>query len=506
MNALRLSCQQLQQSGRATSKAITGVASYCRSRTSPPALSSAPPDSLASWVWRSGPSIGFFSTEPEPPPPHPPPSLYQRIESVRDPKTSIIPVLDQWVREGNPVGERLRFLVARLKSYKRFHHALQISNWMSARCIVQFSSKDAATKLELVYRVHGLADAENYFNNLSEKMKWRNVYGALLSIYVQEKCVEKAEAVVQEMKEKSMGCCSFPFNLLISLYYQVGDFHKLDPLLEQMQKEGIPYDKYTRNNLISAYSAASNIPRMEEIIHQIEENPLDSGAVSWDVYTTAASGYLNVGLTDKALAMLKKAEEKMPKHRRATAVEFLLTLYTKAGDKGEVHRVWNAYKPTHEPFAILYACMITCLSKLNDLEGAESIHEEFESNCSVYDFRVLNKLLVAYCKRGLMEKGESVLEEAAERRVCYASSWHILASGYVNHGLMGKAVEMLKRALSVGRRSWRPSPAILDSCFEYLEKQGDVDGMEELAQLLKEEGPLSRELYHRFVRTYRRLF
>ncbi|CAL1406590.1 unnamed protein product [Linum trigynum] len=84
---------------------------------------------------------------------------------------------------------------------------------------------------------------------------------------------------------------------------------------------------------------------MEEIINQIEENPHDSGGVSWDAYPTAASGYLNVGLTDKALAMLKKAEEKMPNHRRATALEFLLTLYTKSGDKGEVYLVWNAYKP-----------------------------------------------------------------------------------------------------------------------------------------------------------------
>ncbi|CAN1231289.1 Pentatricopeptide repeat-containing protein At2g20710, mitochondrial [Linum perenne] len=432
----------------------------------------------------------FYSTEPDPqtlpPSSSSPSSLYHRIERIRDPKASISPILDQWVKDGNPVGEQLRFLV--------------ISDWISARTYLKVTTKDVATRLDLIYRVHGLAAAEEYFNNLSKKIKWGNVYGNLLNIYTQEKCVEKAEALLQEMKEKKMGNFSYPYNLLINLYCKVGKFEKIDYLLEEMRINGIPHDKYTTNNLVAAYATEPNIPRMEELIRKIDEDP--KADVSWSLYTTAANGYMTVGLTEKGLALLKKAEGMMPTHRRTFAVEFLLTLYAKAGDKDEVYRVWNAYKPSSE-LSNQYGCMIACLSKLDDLEGAEKVYEEFQSRTNVFfDFRVLNRLLVAYCNRGLMEKAESAAEKAAVGRVSYASTWQILANGYLELGQMEKAVEMLKSALAIARRDWIPHQELLDSCLDYLEKKGDAEGMEDVAKLLKNVESYDGDLYPRLVRTY----
>ncbi|KAK3184150.1 hypothetical protein Dsin_031436 [Dipteronia sinensis] len=149
-----------------------------------------------------------------------------------------------------------------------------------------------------------------------------------------------------------------------------------------------------------------------------------------------------------------------------------------------------------------YACMITCLAKLDDIEGAEKIFEEWESQCStVCDNRVLICLLIAYCKEGLFEKAESAVNKALEGGKPYASLWNVLAMGYKRDNQMAKAAEMLKRALSVGKQEWSPNSVTLDACLDYLEGQGDVGGTEDTIRLLKKFGPLTRDIYHRWLAT-----
>uniref|UniRef100_A0A6N2LQN9 Pentatricopeptide repeat-containing protein n=1 Tax=Salix viminalis TaxID=40686 RepID=A0A6N2LQN9_SALVM len=58
-------------------------------------------------------------------------------------------------------------LVRLMKDYKRFNHALEVSEWMIGRRFLTFTTEDAAVRLELIHRVRGLEEAENYFNKLS---------------------------------------------------------------------------------------------------------------------------------------------------------------------------------------------------------------------------------------------------------------------------------------------------------------------------------------------------
>lgn len=72
----------------------------------------------------------FFSTKiliHPPPPSSPYYMLYDRIQIIRDPGASVVPVLDQWLSEGNPVEKRLlQSLVYLLRGYKRFNQALEV--------------------------------------------------------------------------------------------------------------------------------------------------------------------------------------------------------------------------------------------------------------------------------------------------------------------------------------------------------------------------------------------
>ncbi|KAJ6878143.1 pentatricopeptide repeat-containing protein [Populus alba x Populus x berolinensis] len=411
-------------------------------------------------------------------------TLCRRIEAIRDPRVSIVPALDQWIKEGNTVDKHhLVSLVRLMKDYKRFKHALEVSEWMTGRRFFTFTTEDAAVRLGLIHRVRGLEEAENYFNKLSVKLKTKYTYGAILNGCVREKSVQKAEAVMQEMREGGMTTSSFPYNILIILYSQTGDFDKIPPLLKEMERNGIAQDKYTLRNLIAASVAASDTSGVERILKLMEENP--ERGLDWKLYAMAADAYLKIGSIETALTMLKKLEKWMAFRKKKAVFNFLLSLYAKTGNKDELYRIWNSYKPSSESIDTSYCCMIDSLTKLDDIEGAEKIFEEWESQCtSMYDFRVLNGLLVAYCNRGLLEKAEAAIEKAVQGRTPYASTWHVMAKGYIEHDQIPKAVEMLKRAVNVGR-DWKPDPILVNACLEYLEGQGHAEEMKEFTRLMK---------------------
>ncbi|EEF44447.1 pentatricopeptide repeat-containing protein, putative [Ricinus communis] len=413
-----------------------------------------------------------------------------RIVNLKDPKASVIPVLDQWVNEGNTVRKALlRSLVNLMKGFNRFNHALQISQWMADRPNLTLSPSDVVVRLELVHRIYGSAHAEKYFEKLPDKFKCREVYCALLSGYVQESSVRKAEAIMEEMRAKGMANSCFPYNLLINLYPKNGDYEKINMLIQEMETNGVVRGAYTMSNLMAAYVAASNISGMERILNQIEKDPQLGN--DWRVYSVAASGYLKFGLIEKALTMLRKLEDVMPLEKKTSAFDILVTLYGKTGKRDELYLVWNTYKPLIELKETSVMTMISSLSKLDDIKGAEKIFREWESQCMMYDFRVLNTLLFAYCRKGLLKKAEAAVEKAAKDRTPCASSWGILAMGYIEHNQMYKAVEMLKKALSISGQGWRPNSMTLTACLNFLEKQGDVEGVEEVTKLLKSLEPLN---------------
>lgn len=53
--------------------------------------------------------------------------LYRRIFPVQDGNVSVVPILDQWAAERRPVYQNgLQFIIRRLRSSKRYRHALQV--------------------------------------------------------------------------------------------------------------------------------------------------------------------------------------------------------------------------------------------------------------------------------------------------------------------------------------------------------------------------------------------
>ncbi|CAL5342591.1 unnamed protein product [Camellia sinensis] len=411
-------------------------------------------------------------------------TLFNRISLAGDPRVSMFPILDQWVEGGRTVDKsELKTIIKLLRKYKRFNHALQLSEWMSHSLNLAPSPGDVAVQLDLVSKVHGLEQAEKYFNNIPDTLRTFHVYGALLNCYANKKSLAKAETIMQKMREFGILKKSLSYNVMLNLYSKMGQQEKFDSLIKEMEEKGISCERSAVYIRLNAYAAVSDIQGMEKLLTQMESDPRFT--MDWNAYVIAANGYLKAGLFEKSLEMLKKSEQHIHSKRRGFAYEILLTLYAGLGNKDELYRIWNLYKQMGKIYNGGYFRMISSLVKLDDLDGAEKILVEWESVNTSFDFDIPNLLINAYCKKGLLEKAEMYISQAIERgKEPTAGTWDHLATGYYKDNQMAKAVEIMKKAIMADQRGWKLNYVTLTACVVYLKETGDTEVAEEFTRLL----------------------
>ncbi|KDP24137.1 hypothetical protein JCGZ_25794 [Jatropha curcas] len=428
-----------------------------------------------------------------------PSGLSRRISRAGDPSVSMVPILEKWLEEGNDIKlSELQKFIKQLRKFRRYTQALQISQWMTdQRCFI-LSPGDVAIQLDLITKVYGFEEAEKYFSSIPENSRGYQAYGALLNCYAHTKRLEKAEAVMEKMKELGFVKNALPYNIMLGLYSQMGKYEKLDGLMQEMQEKGIGCDLYTFNIRLNAYVASSDIEEMEKLLMKIEADPLIN--IDFHCYTTAANGYLKAGLIEKALTMLKRSEQLISGNPKRSDYEVLLTFYAAAGNKAEVYRIWNLYKKNGGFFNLGYQRMINSLVKLDDIAGAERIWEEWYAWKMFFDIRIPNLMIEAYCKKGLLEKAEALINKIIESGIePDGVSWNHMAAGYYEGGQMSEAIEAIKKAISQSKPGRKASFHNVEVCLKYLNGQGDVEAAEELLKMIKENGCYSAGVYDKLL-------
>ncbi|XP_041004009.1 pentatricopeptide repeat-containing protein At2g20710, mitochondrial-like [Juglans microcarpa x Juglans regia] len=414
-------------------------------------------------------------------------SLYLRILQAGDPRVPIVRVIDQWLEEGRDVqNSELHILIKQFRKCRRFKHALQISEWSSEHRNPNPFPGHIAVRLDLISKVHGLEEAEKYLDSIPDTSRiTSHVYGALLKCYAEHKSLDKAEATMQKMRELGFLKSSLPYNDMLTLYSRMGKTEKLDSLMQEMERKGIDWDKFTGSIRLNAYAATSDIKGMEKLLMKMEADP--EITICWNAYASAANGYLKAGLHEKTIEMLKKAEQLVSGKTRKSAYEIFLTLYAAIQNKAEVYRIWTLYGGIGKVWNSGYLSMMSSLVKLDDLDGAEKILEEWVSVTTFLDFRIPRVLITAYCEKGLLEKAEAYIDRFKESGMeVDPITLDRLASGYHAHGQVEKAVETMKQALLAGLPGFKPNRFILAEHLEYLKEKGDVEAAEEILRLLRE--------------------
>ncbi|XP_010105079.2 pentatricopeptide repeat-containing protein At2g20710, mitochondrial [Morus notabilis] len=427
--------------------------------------------------------------------------LFRRI-SPELPSISIVPILDQWIGEGETVNKSdLVTIINELRHYKRYKQALEISMWMTDKRFYPLTRLDFANRLDLIAKVLGTEQAENYFNNIPSGFRVAEVYIALLNCYGYNKQVEKAEAVMQQMKDMGLSRTPSAYNALLNLYYQSWNHEKMDFLMREMDEKGIRLNKFTYGIRLSAYAAESDVEGINKVLARMESDP--EIVLDWLVYSVAANGFTKAGLADEALAALKKSEALLSSAKKwSTAFECLLTQYAAIGKKQEVLRLWELYKMKQQVYNGGYISIITSLLKLGDIESAEKIFEEWGSrqSKSKYDIRIPNFLIGACCRKGLLEKAEALVAQVkVEGGKPNVKTWSHLTTGYCVRKQTHKAVESIKEEISVAEPWWKLSKDNVAVCLDYLIGKGDVEQAEEIIRLLKDKDFVSMDGHERLL-------
>ncbi|CAL0312988.1 unnamed protein product [Lupinus luteus] len=432
-------------------------------------------------------------------------ALYFKLFKEGSSDLSVRQQLNQFIKSRKlvykwEVGDTLK----KLRHRSLYNPALKLSETMAKRNMIKTVS-DQAIHLDLLAKARGIAAAESYFVNLPESAKNHLSYGALLNSYCKELNAEKAEGVIEKMKELGLPLTSMPYNSLMTLYTKVGQPEKIQSIIQEMKGSNVVLDSYTYNVWMRALAAVNDVSGVERVIAEMKRDGQVTG--DWTTYSNLASIFIEAGQFEKAEAALKELE-KINARKDLSAYQFLITLYGRTGNIHEVYRIWRSLRLAFPKTAnISYLNMVQVLVNLKDLPGAEKCFREWEASCRTYDIRVANVLIREYTKLDLLEKAEE-LKERARRRGAKpnAKTLEIFSDYYLQKGDLKLAVDFIEKAVSVGRgngKKYVPSSETVGTILRHFEQEKDFDGAEQFVEILKKsvDSP-GAEVFESLIRTY----
>ncbi|CAK9133486.1 unnamed protein product [Ilex paraguariensis] len=359
----------------------------------------------------------------------------------------------------------------------------------------KISTSDAAIQLDLIAKVHGISSAEDYFMKLPGALKDKRTYGSLLNAYVRARMRDKAEYLIDQMRNRDYASHALPFNVMMTLYMNLKDYDKVDTMVQEMMEKNIPLDIYTYNIWLSSRGSQGSAEEMEQVFEQMKLDRTINP--NWTTFSTMATIYIKHGQLEKAKDCLKNIESRITGRDRMP-YHYLISHYGTIGNKGEVNRMWNLYKSTFPYVPNLgYHAVISSFIRLGDIEVAEKIYEEWLSIKNAYDPRIGNLLLGLYVRNGFLEKAEAFFNQMVEvGGKPNSSTWEILSESRIREGMISEALSCLKKAISAeGPKNWRPKPVNVSSILKLCEQDADMVSKEDLFGLLRQLGCLEDEAY-----------
>ncbi|XP_074316016.1 pentatricopeptide repeat-containing protein At1g02370, mitochondrial-like [Silene latifolia] len=426
--------------------------------------------------------------------------LYSKLSEVGSTGQKVTDVLHNLTTDGFKLDNAdLIFCLKKLRQYRRYNHCLEILDWMEKGSI---HLRDHALRLNLIYNLKGIEEAELYFFDLPPEAKRPFIYGTLLNCYCSSKKPVKALALFRKMDEMNLVSSSLIFDNLMSLYMKIGQPEKVRTLVEEMKQRNIPLSNVSYHILLQSCGHLKDLWGLEQVMAEVEKHSFLKN--DWKIYSSLATAYINLGEIEKAVSTLRKLEEILDYSNFLDRITYLhlISLSARTGNKDLVFQAWGKLKSKFmECHNRSYLIMLQALSKLDDIEGLKMVFAEWESRYKSYDIRLPNVLIHAYLMHGMLEAAELLFKETISRNVGQKLWYpHIcFMNYYLERKQFDSALMHMEAAYSNGGKL---SSDKLDSLFEHFVQEKDTCGAEKLCNMLKNVQALDSKSYLWLLQTY----
>ncbi|CAN4078943.1 unnamed protein product [Withania somnifera] len=230
--------------------------------------------------------------------------VYARITPLGSPDVSMVPALEQWVKEGKEVKKtELQWIIKQLISYKRYKHALEDFEGMDKIVVMMECDKHLTLNwktyiiaTEMYLKVGQVEKALELLSKLDSTTltceKSNGAYSSLLKVY--------AEA---GKKEEVYRVWEFYICVMSSLM-KFGDIEGVEKIFEEWESEALSYDFRVPDVLIRSYCRNGLLGKAKALV----DKGMSKGGVPWvTTWCHLANGYIHEDLVPEAVEALKKA-------------------------------------------------------------------------------------------------------------------------------------------------------------------------------------------------------
>ncbi|KAH6828670.1 hypothetical protein C2S53_006668 [Perilla frutescens var. hirtella] len=400
---------------------------------------------------------------------------------LADTRSPVSRILGKWVEAGNKVTlAEVSVNILYFRRRRMFSQALQLSEWLESRKLLEFTERIYASRVDLIAKVRGIVEAEKYIQlQIPESFRTEVVYRTLLANYVAAINVKKTEELFNKMKDLFPISC-FSCNQMLLLYKRTNR-KKIADVLVLMKKENIKWSTFTYQILIDAKWQSGHICGMERILEEMKSAGLKP---NMHILASVAKYYVADGLKVKAEAVLKDMEGgDLTKNH--WVCRFLLPIYASLGREDEVGRIWKQCESNPD----LGECIagIQAWGQLNKIEDAEAVFDKLLRIVRRPSSRHYGLMLNMYADNNMLAKGEDLIRRMTESGVTVMpSAWHALVKLYARAGEVKKAESFLEKACRDRR-----GMALLNSFLNILDAyaaKGDIQNAENIFLKMKRTG------------------
>ncbi|XP_057869036.2 pentatricopeptide repeat-containing protein At1g08070, chloroplastic isoform X2 [Cryptomeria japonica] len=328
-----------------------------------------------------------------------------------------------------------------------------------------------------------VVDARKVFNLITEPdgVSWNMIIAA----YRRHGIHQEALALFHQMQQLPVQPDRFTLSGVLPVCAKLASLKHGLQIHGNIIRHGFQSDVVLMNTLIDMYVKCKTIEKARKVFDKMH----NTSVVSW---TAMITGYAQSGILDEASRLFHEMPQPNVVSWTAIIAGYAQNEFAERAMAIFKQMLLTSVKPDESTFA----CILSACAKLAALEQGTEIHQKIIESGFSQDVVVVTALVDMYSKCGSIKKANKMFDKMPQRNIV---SWNTMVVGYVQNGLVNKAVEVYKQ---MQLASVMPDEATFASILPACAKIGALEQGMEFHQRIIKNGILSNLVTNALIYMY----